>query len=240
MLSLTNDMARIKLLGEQLAAERPELPKTPEEYASTVSEGEEQEVLAAEIEVLQNNLEELRREENQLYKRRAELEGQQSLNLAAAELKLNEKEKERQQLALEVEALGLAYRELTQARADYSQNHRERLAEAVNGYFQAITGRRDRYLEFDEDFALSPTDEVGRPIHLAQLSQGARDQLYLSLRLAIADHLATDVRLPLILDDPFVNCDNERLLRIGAALREVAKTRQIWLLSHSLPDWDWS
>jgi uncharacterized protein YhaN len=43
------------------------------------------------------------------------------------------------------------------------------------------------------------------------LSQGARDQLYFAMRVAMARHLSRNINLPLFLDDPFVNFDNERL-----------------------------
>ena len=66
------------------------------------------------------------------------------------------------------------------------------------------------------------------PLHgVGQLSQGAQDQLYLALRLAVADLVAAKSRLPLLLDDPFVNCDEQRLERIRAALAELARQRQV-------------
>ena len=43
------------------------------------------------------------------------------------------------------------------------------------------------------------------------LSAGTRDQVYLALRLAIAEFLAQGRRFPLILDDPFINFDEIRL-----------------------------
>src|SRR5690606_18888897 len=67
---------------------------------------------------------------------------------------------------------------------------------------------------------------------VAQLSQGTQDQLYLALRLAIADLVGGEVPLPLILDDPFVHCDADRLARIQEALRQAARERQIILFSH--------
>jgi len=54
----------------------------------------------------------------------------------------------------------------------------------------------------------------------------------LALRLAVADLMADEVRLPLLLDDPFVNCDDQRLERIRAALLELARDRQVLLLTH--------
>jgi DNA repair exonuclease SbcCD ATPase subunit len=46
----------------------------------------------------------------------------------------------------------------------------------------------------------------------AQQSVGARHQIYLAVRLALADYLSSEVRMPVILDDPFATSDDERFL----------------------------
>lgn len=52
------------------------------------------------------------------------------------------------------------------------------------------------------------------------------------MRLAIADLMAGDVRLPFIFDDPFLSCDQERLDRIREAVAKLGQERQVLLLSH--------
>ncbi len=200
---------------------------------------EQYEQLKAETAELQQAIADLQREEEALLRRRAQLEGQEPVNIAVAQDRLQELRQQEERLSLEVNALGLAYRQLEAARIDYSANHREGLAAQVNHYFGQITGQPERRVELDADFAVTLRGGAGQPIHPAQLSQGARDQLYLSLRLAIADLLSEDICLPLILDDPFVNCDGERLERIRQALAAVAKERQIWLLTHNPQFVDW-
>lgn len=65
----------------------------------------------------------------------------------------------------------------------------------------------------------------------ASLSGGAQEQLALMTRIGIAEVLAGDSRLPLILDDGLVNSDPERLRMIHRALDRAGKTLQIILLS---------
>jgi len=72
----------------------------------------------------------------------------------------------------------------------------------------------------------------GSALAPSQLSKGAQDQLYLALRLAIGDLIAEEVRLPFVFDDPFLNCDDERLAHIRTALDRLAAERQVLLLSH--------
>ena len=51
------------------------------------------------------------------------------------------------------------------------------------------------------------------------------DQLYLSLRLAVAEALTPEA--PIVLDDALIRFDDERLRAAFILLRELAKDRQI-------------
>jgi chromosome segregation protein len=73
-----------------------------------------------------------------------------------------------------------------------------------------------------------------------QLSVGARDQLYLAMRLAVADVLAEDATLPLVLDDALVNYDAERRRRALTLLDQIAAERQVILLSHDAYYVEWA
>lgn len=67
----------------------------------------------------------------------------------------------------------------------------------------------------------------------ALLSTGAKDQVYLAIRLALADYFSTKgERIPLILDDPFATADDQRFLRAMEYLTgEVAGEHQVLLLT---------
>jgi uncharacterized protein YhaN len=61
-----------------------------------------------------------------------------------------------------------------------------------------------------------------------RLSKGTVDQIYLSLRLALIESLSsTGERIPMLLDDPLVNYDADRLERALEVLRELGDTTQI-------------
>jgi len=64
------------------------------------------------------------------------------------------------------------------------------------------------------------------------LSQGARDQLYFTLRTVMSDLLGGNTNIPLILDDPFHNFDDSRLKKTIEAIKQISKTKQIILISH--------
>jgi uncharacterized protein YhaN len=64
------------------------------------------------------------------------------------------------------------------------------------------------------------------------LSQGAREQVYLLLRLAMVEHLTRRGEVcPLILDDVTVQSDAERTVAILELLHEVSQNRQVILFS---------
>ncbi len=66
-----------------------------------------------------------------------------------------------------------------------------------------------------------------------QLSRGAKDQLYVATRLAVADLMASEARLPVIFDDSFVSWDAPRRDNLRTLLDREADTGQILDLSHS-------
>ena len=67
---------------------------------------------------------------------------------------------------------------------------------------------------------------------LGFLSQGANDQLYLAVRLAICEKvLPKEKSIPLFLDDTLTNFDETRMAAALDWLKEEAKTRQILLFT---------
>ncbi len=167
------------------------------------------------------------------------LQGADPIDVAAAEVELMALSSDVTRLRGERDALALALRTLGEAVEDFRGAHAERLERAAGASFSRFSGRAGRRVALDEGFAahvIEPGGDVAVP---AQLSQGARDQLALALRLAVADLLADDVRLPLVLDDPFLNWDEERLARAAETLTQLAGDRQVIVLSHrpALTDW---
>ena len=60
-------------------------------------------------------------------------------------------------------------------------------------------------------------------------SDGTADQLYLALRLSVAQELTPGV--PLILDDALVRFDEERMKAAMEVLQEMAQSRQVILFT---------
>ena len=146
---------------------------------------------------------------------------------------LAQKQEQLSALREEYDAIALAMEALEQANTTLQNRFSPALGARAAEIFSAITaGRYDRVL-LSRDFSLSAEpagDPVGRSIRL--LSQGAADQLYLAVRLAICDMvLPAEKRVPLILDDALVSFDDDRLHAALDYLLAESEKRQVLLFS---------
>ena len=105
--------------------------------------------------------------------------------------------------------------------------------EAAARLMHRISGRRVGTVSMGDKFvpsAMSP-ESAEYSVTLENLSGGEREQLYLSTRLALADVLAKDERLLVVLDDVLTATDTGRLARILSILEEAAARLQILILT---------
>jgi len=71
------------------------------------------------------------------------------------------------------------------------------------------------------------------PITTQEMSDGARDQLYLALRLALLEHhMEKNGPLPILLDDVLVHFDDERASETLKMLHSIAEDNQMILFTH--------
>ena len=127
-------------------------------------------------------------------------------------------------------ALTLAQETLTQAAQSLQRRFAPKISAQAQAYMARMTdGRYDR-VTLTEDLALEAgaAGETGLRDILWR-SNGTVDQLYLSLRLAVAQTLTKDA--PLILDDALVRFDDRRLKRALEVLEELGAEKQILLFT---------
>ncbi|MGZ6256238.1 MAG: AAA family ATPase [Candidatus Limnocylindria bacterium] len=117
------------------------------------------------------------------------------------------------------------------------------LTESVQRHLPAITG--GAYVEV----GMNPRDlsvdvkeaRTGQWRDARLLSEGAREQIYLLLRVAMAEHLVTtDERAPLLLDEVTAQSDPERKRRILDVLHALSADRQVILFSHDAEVVEWA
>ena len=85
----------------------------------------------------------------------------------------------------------------------------------------------------EEDLSISvKAPEINEFVPVDILSQGAKDQIYFTIRTTMTDLLSGNANIPLIFDDPFHNFDDIRLKKTISAVKELSKNKQIILISH--------
>ena len=146
---------------------------------------------------------------------------------------LSQKREELARLQPEYDAITLAMTALEQANIILKNRFSPALGARAAEIFSALTdGRYDKVL-LSQDMALSAEqsgDPMSRSIRL--LSQGAADQLYLAVRLAICGMvLPEEKHVPLILDDALVSFDDRRLRAALDVLLAESEQRQILLFT---------
>lgn len=127
-------------------------------------------------------------------------------------------------------ALEIAQNTLAEATSELQRRFAPKIASRAQELFTKLTGSRYDRLTLGEDLSLSTgTKDEATIRSILWRSDGTADQLYLALRLAVAEELTPDS--PLILDDAFVRFDDKRLATALDILRDQSQNRQILLFT---------
>ena len=104
---------------------------------------------------------------------------------------------------------------------------------SASAFFRVVTA--ERYVQIRqmrEEQQVEVVTASGAAVSARDLSRGAREQLYLCLRLGLADAFAEQgTRLPLLMDDVLVNFDPERARAMAKVLADAAERHQLLLFT---------
>jgi len=178
-------------------------------------------------EQLQKRIEACTAQLKQRYEKRGQLLEQlkavaENRGPAAKRLELATVEKRLEESVRRWQVLAVTHQVLEQVRKTYEQTRQPETLQEATGYLRRLTQEHYRrvWTPLDED-VLVLDDADGRAVPVELLSRGTREQLFLSLRLALADSYARrGVHLPMILDDVLVNFDTQRAKAAAGALRD--------------------
>jgi uncharacterized protein YhaN len=186
--------------------------------------------LEPDFAALSAELEKQDRELKELLQLRGALVEQQ--RAAAADRSLAKKRVELDMVEERIKQAIAAWREraavsllLERVREDYERNRQPETLREASGYFRQLTG--DKYTRIwtplAHDILLVDTAD-GQSLPVQVLSRGTREQLFVSLRLALVSAFARrGIQVPLILDDVFVNFDAQRTRIAANVVREFAR-----------------
>lgn len=118
---------------------------------------------------------------------------------------------------------------LQQARDSLSGNYLGTIQKSFGNYLGRMTGEDREKILVTGDLEVR-LERQGQARELAYFSAGQTDLVMLCMRFALVDALFSDVKPFVILDDPFVNLDDERTEQALALLKDLARDRQILYL----------
>ncbi len=127
-------------------------------------------------------------------------------------------------------ALTRAQEALLQATQELQRRVAPRISQRAQTLFARLTGQRYQRLTLGQDMSVEAGAEGENTLRgTLWRSDGTVDQLYLALRLAVAEELMPDA--PLVLDDALVRFDDTRLASALEILQEEANHKQVILFT---------
>lgn len=124
----------------------------------------------------------------------------------------------------------LAQELLVKAKQELQRRFAPRISQRAQEIFASLTGGRYQRIALAEDLSVSTAAE-GEDTLRGSLwrSDGTADQMYLALRLAVAEELTPNA--PLVLDDAFVRFDDGRLKEALNILNQTGEGKQVILFT---------
>ncbi|MFT8362867.1 MAG: AAA family ATPase [Sporolactobacillus sp.] len=120
----------------------------------------------------------------------------------------------------------------------YREEKLPKVLEKTGRYLREITGGAYQSLELTDSEGFVACRKDGQRFYASELSRGTAEQIYFALRLALTDmYPAGSERLPIIIDDGFVDFDQRRIDNTYRILSRLSDERQIILFTCHYTDY---
>lgn len=167
---------------------------------------------------------------------------QESVDVAAAEARLSEAQAELDRVERLVDTLDTTRDFLERAAEKAHMLVAPRLSGQMSRWIPKVTNGRYARVEVDPgDLSITLVTAAGERSDARLVSQGTMEQVYLVLRLVLAQVLSADHETcPVLLDDPTVHADANRKQQILDYLLAASKEHQVILFSQEQEVLDWA
>ena len=113
---------------------------------------------------------------------------------------------------------------------DLASNERfPKMLVTAKEYLRLLTNNRYNNIEISKKITVTRFD--GKKIEVQYLSRGTSEQLYFALKLAFVQQIQDEINLPILIDDSFVNFDDQRVDEIEKLLQAIAVNNQVLIFT---------
>ena len=236
ILDLENDINNLNKKIEKENEEQKEL--ILKKYKNIIDENTILKIFKKDLKIIEEEIKENEERYNNLKFEKYTLEISEKNITEKIEEKINLEEQLENALNEEKEILKLGQAiDLTKNILEKSYNKMKNniapeFTENLSKNTKGVIGGKYKNIIFNEEDGIIVETENGNYVNANLLSVGTIDQLYLALRLAIANEVAKE-KLPIILDEAFAYYDEERLENILSYLNSNFKENQIIIFTCS-------
>ncbi len=104
-----------------------------------------------------------------------------------------------------------------------------KMLKSAREYLKILTG--GRYVDLTLAKKITVTRFDGKKREVKYLSRGTAEQLYFALKLAFIEQIKDKINLPILIDDSFVNFDDQRIGYIEALLTKISAHNQVLIFT---------
>lgn len=139
---------------------------------------------------------------------------------------LEEKTEEREKLLHKYSVIESANEMLEKAKENFTAQFMAPIVDSFTKYYNKLSGVAPEKLRVDAGINVT-TDAYGEYKSTELLSEGNKDLIGLCMRMALVDAMYQDEKPFVVLDDPFVNLDDDKVKGGVAFLEELSKNYQV-------------
>lgn len=110
------------------------------------------------------------------------------------------------------------------AKEKLDANYSDPMKNGFNKYIEMLGGKLNLLINTDLEVSV---DESGQTHESIYLSDGYKDMVNFCSRMALVDALFKDVKPPIILDDPFVNLDDDKVPKALKLVKDISNENQV-------------
>jgi len=116
-----------------------------------------------------------------------------------------------------------------------TENRYPKMIETATQYFAVLTNNNYVKIDFDKKHIMVTSANKNR-FDVHELSKATTIQLYLALRLAFVTEISDLIKLPILIDDAFVDFDISRTENVFKLIQEIAKSNQVIYVTANEPE----